>query len=210
MTSREQTHGSTLVHAAQAGRCLDFANTLSWRGSTPPNEGLGGLGDLLAWCLAGKEQEEAEIERFERCWVADPRAARAAFADAIELRETIFRIFSAIASANKPATGDLTTLNRALAATPARTLLARAGDSYGWRLDRPPPSISALLAPVLWAAGDLLTQPSLLPRVRRCANEKCLWLFLDDSKSASRRWCSMSVCGNRAKARRHYRKTQES
>ena len=32
------------------------------------------------------------------------------------------------------------------------------------------------------------------------------WLFLDDSKSANRRWCSMSSCGNRAKAHRHYMK----
>ena len=43
-----------------------------------------------------------------------------------------------------------------------------------------------------------------LDRVRRCANDVCLWLFLDDSKSGNRRWCSMSACGNRAKAHRHY------
>jgi predicted RNA-binding Zn ribbon-like protein len=43
-----------------------------------------------------------------------------------------------------------------------------------------------------------------LARVRHCANERCLWLFLDDSKSGTRRWCSMSACGNRAKAHRHY------
>jgi predicted RNA-binding Zn ribbon-like protein len=40
--------------------------------------------------------------------------------------------------------------------------------------------------------------------VRECANDKCLWLFLDDSKNGTRRWCSMSACGNRAKAHRHY------
>ena len=41
-------------------------------------------------------------------------------------------------------------------------------------------------------------------RIRHCANAKCLWLFLDDSKNGSRRWCSMQLCGNRAKAHRHY------
>jgi predicted RNA-binding Zn ribbon-like protein len=43
-------------------------------------------------------------------------------------------------------------------------------------------------------------------RVRRCANEKCLWLFVDESKNGTRRWCDMTACGNRAKARRHYLK----
>ena len=61
----------------------------------------------------------------------------------------------------------------------------------------------ALLAPVLWSAGDLLAGPRL-GRVRRCANPQCLWLFLDDSKTGNRRWCSMATCGNRAKAHRHY------
>lgn len=34
----------------------------------------------------------------------------------------------------------------------------------------------------------------------------CGWLFLDRSKNRSRMWCDMAVCGNRAKARRHYRR----
>jgi predicted RNA-binding Zn ribbon-like protein len=40
-------------------------------------------------------------------------------------------------------------------------------------------------------------------RLRQCANAKCRWLFVDDSKGGSRRWCSMSTCGNRAKVQRH-------
>jgi len=53
-----------------------------------------------------------------------------------------------------------------------------------------------------------LTGPRL-DRVRRCANPECGWLFLDDSRAGKRRWCSMSACGNRAKARRHYHKSKE-
>jgi predicted RNA-binding Zn ribbon-like protein len=43
-------------------------------------------------------------------------------------------------------------------------------------------------------------------RVRLCANAQCLWLFLDQSKGGTRRWCDMAACGNRAKARRHYQR----
>jgi len=43
-----------------------------------------------------------------------------------------------------------------------------------------------------------------LGRVRECDGAACTWLFLDQSRNRSRRWCSMESCGNRAKARRHY------
>ena len=45
-------------------------------------------------------------------------------------------------------------------------------------------------------------------RVRRCANPRCGLLFYDTTKNNSRRWCAMAACGNRAKARTHYRRTR--
>jgi predicted RNA-binding Zn ribbon-like protein len=60
---------------------------------------------------------------------------------------------------------------------------------------------------VLWSAGDLLAG-ARRARLRQCANPQCRWLFLDDSKAGTRRWCSMASCGNRAKAHRHYAKTR--
>jgi predicted RNA-binding Zn ribbon-like protein len=46
-------------------------------------------------------------------------------------------------------------------------------------------------------------------RVRKCANPECVLWFSDTTRSGTRRWCSMSGCGNRLKARRHYRRTRE-
>jgi predicted RNA-binding Zn ribbon-like protein len=45
-------------------------------------------------------------------------------------------------------------------------------------------------------------------RVRKCANPICLLHFYDNSHTRERRWCSMAVCGNRFKARRHRNRTQ--
>ncbi|HUJ97801.1 MAG TPA: CGNR zinc finger domain-containing protein, partial [Stellaceae bacterium] len=100
-------------------------------------------------------------------------------------------------------TADLAALSSALAETPARQTLVAAPPGYAWSVPEPAPGASALLTPILWSAGDLLAS-GRLERVRQCANSQCLWLFLDDSKSGNRRWCSMSACGNRAKAHRHY------
>ena len=64
-----------------------------------------------------------------------------------------------------------------------------------------------MLWPVAWSAAELLAQGPL-ERIRECpGQDTCGWLFLDLSKNASRRWCDMRVCGNRAKARRHYERT---
>ena len=42
-----------------------------------------------------------------------------------------------------------------------------------------------------------------LERVKICPADDCLWAFHDTSRNGSRQWCSMAVCGNRAKARAH-------
>lgn len=43
-------------------------------------------------------------------------------------------------------------------------------------------------------------------RVRECAGASCPVIYLDTSRNHSRRWCSMEVCGARAKASAYYRR----
>jgi predicted RNA-binding Zn ribbon-like protein len=195
-----------LVLAPRRDLCLDFANTLAWRGSAP-SESLHGLPDLVRWCVSSGSLLAGGIDGSgtNGPWAErHPAEAGAIFRGAIALRETTYRIFHAVASGSAPADGDLSELNRALKETPARSALQRIGAGFGWRVEGTrPATVPALLAPALWSAGDLLTGPQLA-RVRECANDKCLWLFLDESKNGTRRWCSMSACGNRAKAHRHY------
>jgi predicted RNA-binding Zn ribbon-like protein len=44
-------------------------------------------------------------------------------------------------------------------------------------------------------------------RLRACDNDECHLFLLDRSRGGTGRWCSMSECGNRMKARRHYSRT---
>ena len=39
------------------------------------------------------------------------------------------------------------------------------------------------------------------PRLKVCPEDTCRWAFYDTSRNRSKRWCSMEVCGNRAKVR---------
>ncbi|WP_040810324.1 CGNR zinc finger domain-containing protein [Nocardia concava] len=62
-----------------------------------------------------------------------------------------------------------------------------------------------------WLAADNLLHllASTPDRIRQCAHPECVLFFLDTSKNGTRRWHSMTTCGNRAKATRHYaKKTQ--
>jgi predicted RNA-binding Zn ribbon-like protein len=63
-----------------------------------------------------------------------------------------------------------------------------------------------------WAARLVLAWGELerdMPgRLRPCANDECRLFLIDRSRAGTARWCSMSGCGNRMKARRHYSRTR--
>lgn len=53
------------------------------------------------------------------------------------------------------------------------------------------------------AAAAKVAIEKRLDRVKICPADNCRWAFYDSSRNHSRQWCSMEVCGNRAKARVH-------
>jgi hypothetical protein len=53
------------------------------------------------------------------------------------------------------------------------------------------------------AAAAKVAIEQRLSRVKICPADDCRWAFYDTSRNRSRQWCSMEVCGNRAKARAH-------
>ncbi|MUL41399.1 CGNR zinc finger domain-containing protein [Streptomonospora sp. PA3] len=77
-------------------------------------------------------------------------------------------------------------------------------DGLRWRVETPPHARLAVAAVLAWAA----TEEQLPGRLRPCANDECRLFLLDRSRANRARWCSMAVCGNRAKARRHYQRTR--
>ncbi|POX42829.1 hypothetical protein C3486_02785 [Streptomyces sp. Ru73] len=75
-----------------------------------------------------------------------------------------------------------------------------------WELDAPVERRLAVEAVLAWSA----LQEAKPGRLRPCANPECRLFLLDRSKTNRARWCSMAVCGNRMKARRHYQRTRDS
>lgn len=212
-TRTRPSRAAALPVAAREDACLAFANTLSWRGSEAPVEALGDFAALLAWCKEARVLPAPMVEQLAGWTNEHPPGAAELLAETIALREVIHAALSRLAEGKPVAANDFAALSRAIAQAPARRQLVRTGEGYAWRiglpgLGSPGPGVADLLAPVLWSAADLLAGGAHR-RLRRCANRKCLWLFLDASKSGTRRWCDMASCGNRAKAQRHYLKVRQ-
>lgn len=65
--------------------------------------------------------------------------------------------------------------------------------------DAPSPTVDQILASLAREAVHLLGEHA--DRIRECSGDNCAVVYLDTSRSANRRWCSMSRCGNRHKVR---------
>ncbi|VVU48266.1 PF07336 family protein [Burkholderia anthina] len=195
-----------LIPAPPETLSIDFANTLYWRGADAPTETFGTLDDLFAWC---REQARVPSGLADTCRAGEKEKddEPATLARALALREALYRLFHAQAERREPQADDLALLGGFLAEAAPRVALTRLDGGYAWRIGRAGATLAGVLSPVLWSAIDLLGG-ARLAKVKRCANDACQWLFIDDSKNGSRRWCSMSSCGNRAKAYRHYHKAE--
>jgi predicted RNA-binding Zn ribbon-like protein len=183
--------------------CLDLANTLDSRRTAAPRELLTSYDDLLSWGRQAGTVTAREVAVLAAHARARPARAARILAWVRSVREAIFAIFSAVARKAVPSDHCVAALNEALAdVLPARHLRRR-GRAWAWAWPvAQPPDLDRVIWPALVSAAELLTSEDRL-RVRECAGEGCAWLFLDRSRSQTRRWCDMTVCGNRSKVRRH-------
>jgi len=189
--------------------CLDFVNTAGDHLSDQPGEWLLTYHDLLSWAQRAGVLAGSEVMRLEQQAGEQPEAAKKALARAIAMREAIYRLFLCAIRQQAPDPSDLAAFNRALAGAPSRSGVIYRQGTYQWQLSAKSAGLDGVLWRLLWGTADLLTSDRLA-QVKLCAGEDCGWLFLDASRNQSRRWCSMSDCGNRAKAKRYYRRHKDT
>jgi predicted RNA-binding Zn ribbon-like protein len=180
---------------------IDFTNTVGNRGATR-EEHFNHYADLLSWAESRGVLGRAAAQRLRREAARNPAAAGAALGSALELREALYGLTAAAAAGRKPAPGDLAVFNRHAAASFSGAHLAAHHEGLALSFaDNANPLEAPILAPVTRAAIDLLTS-DLRQRVRICGDASCAWLFVDTTRSGTRRWCDMKICGNRNKVRR--------
>ena len=193
-------------HHFIAGRlCLDFVNTLVYPDDPARREDrLRTAADLLGW----RDAAAVRSGRFEGWPIAGGRAQLGGASDlrrARAIRATLERLFRTAAREGSIEPAAVARLAGFYRQQVAGLPLVAAADGLSLRGDGAG-TPSDLLALVLQSAMELAFSPEL-KRVRDCPG--CGWLTLDRSKNGRKKWCQMSVCGNRAKARRHYRRKRD-
>jgi predicted RNA-binding Zn ribbon-like protein len=186
---------------------LDFTNTAEFRGRENHIDVLRSYAHLLAWAWGANALPEDMLEGLYEMACAGPDEAEKALARAAEVREVIYSVFSILTDAERQPTQDeLAAFNAALRDLPPRQM-GSAGERPQWTWTLNPLTLDAPLWPALLDAGDLLASDAAR-RVRKCPN--CGWLFVDNSRNHSRRWCSMEFCGSQVKSRRQYERKKEA
>lgn len=195
---------------------LDFVNTASAREFGPLKDRLATYADLVAWADQAQALPDCVPADLLKAAEQHPRIAAQTLEEARALREALFRVFKAFAATGATHTtagaappADMALLNAQFRRANAhRTLCcttpnSRGAPTFEWSWDQGGAELERVLWPVVLAAAELLTagEPT---RLKECGGHDCSWLFLDQSKNRSRRWCSMQDCGNRVKAKRHY------
>jgi predicted RNA-binding Zn ribbon-like protein len=182
--------------------CVDFVNTVLWRGTEREQDVLCGYADLLTWvCRLQLLPPDLAAELGDLSTQSPDEASRT-HRRAIRFREALHRILVARVDGSEAATADLKIIKSAFAGSVADASLVQSGDAVRWEWRQGAGGLDRPLWPVAHHALALLLDP--IPGIRRCGAEECGWLFIDHSKNKSRRWCSMEGCGSRVKMRRHY------
>jgi predicted RNA-binding Zn ribbon-like protein len=162
---------------------LDFVNTAH-------DERLHSVADVVDWLVRA------------RLLARPMRAPHSILAEARQLRGAIDAGVRAAVSGAAPDPAALALVNDWLALGGSRTSLHAGADGHPVLSQRPTAdSPRRALGAVALDAARMLGISAERERLRICAADECAVRFYDRSPGGRRRWCSMALCGNRAKAR---------
>lgn len=179
---------------------LDFVNTRTWPGDPKEHEWFDRPANVTRWALASGIVSEADAQRLKCGAVSNPDAANTSLARIRELRSVVEHVFRPLSEGHEPAVRNVEALNQLVAAVmPYRSVDAK---TRQWRWPAPE-MLEDLFRPVLLDAAEFLVEVDL-DSLRVCP--PCRFLFYDRSRNHQRRWCDMSLCGGREKARRYYQR----
>jgi predicted RNA-binding Zn ribbon-like protein len=182
--------------------CLDFCNSGQGIRGSREEEWIPTFADLVDWLEAAEALTESQALGLRAGGAEAPQAAQQLFKRAIAFREALARVLLARTEGRAAAGEDLRIIDAQYARTAPFARLAATPEGFAWSLDAADSTLDAALRPIVESAVGLLTS-SKLARLRRCGSPTCYWLFLDETKNCSRRWCEMASCGNLMKVRRH-------
>jgi len=182
---------------------LDFVNTVEGRYEGPLTDYLRHYLDLITWTHFANAIDSTQKEKLSQISRKNPEEATQIYEDSIQLREAMHEFVVSLINRDEIPPASMQLINQWLSRALSNLELTRLDSDFvlGWRTENF--GLESVLWPIIRSFVDLITSVDLT-RLKQCSN--CGWAFVDNSKNKSRRWCSMEICGNRVKARRHANK----
>ena len=178
--------------------CLDFINTRP-EIDGKPNELLPDWSSLVRWFRAAKLIDARDGMNFERAW-AESKETQKALEAMWAFRENLRKDLLSWEANERVRSETIRELNGLMLRHPMLNKITSERAKFvtvQWFPFRKP---SDLFGPLAHSAAELFSELDAR-RVRKC--EHCVLHFYDTSKIGTRRWCSMRMCGNRAKVKRY-------
>jgi predicted RNA-binding Zn ribbon-like protein len=154
---------------------------------------------LLSWAIAVNLIEAEKAENLLQKWNENELAEISDFRK--NLRETVINV----ANGNGIKSFEIDLVNRILQQNNGFQKLQQTPDGFIKRFEFDLSEPKKILVPIAESIVDLLCYGDL-SYLRKCEREDCILYFYDTTKNHKRRWCSMAICGNRAKAAKFYQR----
>jgi predicted RNA-binding Zn ribbon-like protein len=187
--------------------CLDLINTQVMKGGRPVDL-LGDFNDLISWLAQAHVLDASKADEIIGEWAGSSEAERV-FGLALDFRADLRQMVERIIKGKGVSQSVIVQINNLLRHQFGYAILKRVKGGFEKRPQSDFKEPIHLLWPVAESACDLLCYADL-SLIKKCENEVCVLVFYDTTKNHSRRWCSMSACGNRMKAAAHYRRVRRS
>lgn len=187
--------------------CFNFINTVHSRAEgEEPFEYLSSYTKVIKWCRRLEVMEPNRIQVLSDYAEDHPQKAKKALREMLEAREMLYQFFSRIAAGQEVGKAELEVFNKqlSLALTKLRFVAEDKDLQLSWEDE--PADLKEPLWRVMKSGYDILTEESF-ERIKEC--EACGWVFLDQSKNKSRRWCNMQTCGSIHKAKKYYHRKKK-
>ena len=176
--------------------CLDFVNTEVILGSVRTDL-LRNFADFAEWLEKAGIASGKDARRLTEEW-RGTREAKRTLLTARELRSVLRSSVEMVVKTGRVPNVLVSDLNRHLRnprqVTEVISVKGRLQTQSHWLLEKP----EDLVVPVAQLAANFFSSADY-SAIRKCENPDCILFFHDTSKNHTRRWCSMGLCGNRAK-----------
>ena len=186
---------------------LDFVNTQKVRDGQP-FETLNTFEDFLGWTIAIELIEIEPAKDLLKKWNGENFADKL-LQETVKFRNILRELAESIASKREISETAIKAINNKLKKQSGFTEIEKGENGFEkrFRFDLRDPS--KLLQPIAESAADFLCYGNF-ELLRKCESSACVLYFYDTTKNHKRRWCSMKICGNQAKAAAFYKRKKQA